>query len=163
MTDPTPAPADTSRAAADAASRGLAVTFLTRDGTGRPTSADFGGVPIVKSIVVQRGDSFVFVLTPLDAQFRWAALRTHLGVNRLSLPDAEAAFLATGYHRGTITPLGSHPAWPVVIDQSLAGQPVLLGSGVSGVGALVEADAFARAYGAEFVALSEAGPVSLET
>ncbi|MBP6685061.1 MAG: YbaK/EbsC family protein, partial [Leucobacter sp.] len=110
------AQASTARAAADADARGLTVEFISRDGAGRPTSADFDGTLIVKSVVVQRGDSFVFVLTPLDAQFSWARLRPHLGVNRLSLPDAEAAFAATGYERGTITPLGATTAWPVVLD-----------------------------------------------
>lgn len=132
-----PAEARPTRAAEDAAAHGLAVEFLTREGSGRPTAADFGGAPIVKTIVVQRGDSFVFVLTPLDAQFSWPPLRAHLGVNRLSLPDADAAFAATGYRRGTITPLGSSTAWPVVLDASLPGQSIVLGSGVAGVGAKV--------------------------
>lgn len=144
-----------SRAAADAAARGLTVEFLTRNGTGRPTSADFGGIPIVKTIVVQRGESFVFVLTPLDAQFSWPLLRAHLGVNRLSLPDADAAFAATGYRRGTITPLGASTAWPVVLDESLAGQDILLGAGASGIGAKVSADALVRAYGAAVVDLGD--------
>ena len=126
-----------------------------RDSTGRPTSGDYGGTTIVKTIVVQRGDSFVFVLTPLDAQFRWANLRAHLGVNRLSLPDADAAFAATGYERGTITPLGASSAWPVILDSSLAGKDILVGAGKHGVGARVAADELALAYGAEVVDLGE--------
>ena len=104
-------PADTrpTRAAEDADARGLAVEFLTREGTGRPTAIDFGGDPIVKTIVVQRGDSFVFVLTPLDAQFSWPPLRAHLGVNRLSLPDADAAFAATGIGAARSLPWGHRP------------------------------------------------------
>ena len=161
MTDAAPAPdanalSDTTRAASDAAARGLAVDFVVRDGTGRPTNADFGGAQIVKSVVVQRGDSFVFVLTPLDGQFNWAKLRAHLGVNRLSLSDADAAFAATGYKRGTITPLGSSTAWPVIIDESLSGQTVVVGAGSPGVGALVHADELARAYGADVVQLTSA-------
>lgn len=152
----TEAPADAQpvRATEDATARGLAVEFLTRERTGRPTAADFGGAPIVKTIVVQRGDSFVFVLTPLDAQFSWPPLRAHLGVNRLSLPDADTAFAATGYRRGTITPLGSSNAWPVVLDARLAGQSIVLGAGVAGVGAKVQADDFVQAYDAAVVDLS---------
>ncbi|MEB4616398.1 aminoacyl-tRNA deacylase [Leucobacter sp. M11] len=150
----TATPSEVSRAAADAASRGLAVTFLTRGQDGRPTHDHHAGLPIVKSIVVQRGDSYVFVLTPLHAQFSWAKLRAHLGVNRLSLPDADAAFAATGYRRGTITPLGSSTAWPVILDRSLAGQTVLLGAGSPGMGARVQAEDFVRAYGAEVADLS---------
>ncbi|MGO2138871.1 MAG: aminoacyl-tRNA deacylase [Leucobacter sp.] len=144
------------RAASDAAARGLAVDFVVRDGTGRPTNADFGGAQIVKSVVVQRGDSFVFVLTPLDGQFSWAKLRAHLGVNRLSLPDADAAYAATGYKRGTITPLGSSTAWPVIVDESLRGQTVVVGAGSPGIGALVDADALVKAYSADTVQLTGA-------
>ncbi|WP_416359548.1 YbaK/EbsC family protein, partial [Enterobacter hormaechei] len=50
-----------------------------------------------------------------------------------SLPDADTAFDATGYRRGTITPLGSTTAWPVVLDESLAGQAIVIGAGLSGV------------------------------
>lgn len=143
------------RAADDAAARSVPVEFLERDGSGRPAAGDFGEIPIAKSIVVQRGDTFVFVVTPLDAQFSWARLRAHLGVNRLSLPDADAAFAATGYRRGTITPLGATTAWPVILDTSLAGGALLIGAGSQGIGARVHADDLVRAYGAEIVALTD--------
>lgn len=143
------------RAADDAAARNVPVEFLERDGSGRPSAGDFGEIPIAKSIVVQRGDTFVFVVAPLDAQFSWARLRAHLGVNRLSLPDADAAFAATGYRRGTITPLGATTAWPVILDASLAGRTLLIGAGSHGVGARVHADDLVRAYGAEIVALTD--------
>jgi hypothetical protein len=38
-----------------------------------------------------------------------------LGVSKMKLPDAAEAFAATGYERGTITPIGSEPTWPVII------------------------------------------------
>lgn len=147
-------PAAVARAAADAAARGLAVEFVAREGAGRPTSPRADGALIVKSIVVQRGTSYVFVLAPLDSQFSWAKLRAHLGVNRLSLPDAAAAFAATGYERGTITPLGSATAWPVILDASLDGEEILLGAGSHGIGARVLADELAQAFGAEIVDLA---------
>lgn len=140
-------------AAADAASRGLAVEFIARERSGRPVADEFGGAFIVKTIVVQRGDSFVFVLTPLEAQFSWARLRAHLGVNRLSLPDADAAFAATGYERGTITPLGASTAWPVIVDASLAGATVLVGAGRHGIAARLRADDLVHAYGGAYVDL----------
>lgn len=143
------------RAATDAASRGLAVQFLVRERSGRPASDELGGAFIVKTIVVQRGDSFVFVLTPLEAQFSWAKLRAHLGVNRLSLPDAEAAFAVTGYERGTITPLGASTAWPVIVDASLAGTTVLVGAGRHGIAAQLRADDLVHAYGGEYVDLGD--------
>ena len=70
---------------------------------------------VVKTIVVRRGDNdFLFVLVPGDRVISWPKLRTLLGVSRLSMPDAAAAKMATGYERGTITPFGSTTPWPVV-------------------------------------------------
>ena len=47
---------------------------------------------VVKTIVVRRGDNdFLFVLVPGDRVISWPKLRTLLGVNRLSMPDAATA------------------------------------------------------------------------
>ena len=139
-------------AAADAASRGLAVSFVARRPGERPAPVE--GVELVKTIVVQAKDRFVLVLTPVDAQFSWAKLRAHLGVNKLSLPDAEGAFAATGYVRGTITPLGAAGSWPVVVDARLAGRRIAIGSGSAEFGTLVSADELVRAYSAAVVDLA---------
>ncbi|MBP1324976.1 prolyl-tRNA editing enzyme YbaK/EbsC (Cys-tRNA(Pro) deacylase) [Leucobacter exalbidus] len=150
-----PASIHPERARADAATRRLAVEFLIRESVGRPTSSDFAGAAIVKTIVVQRGDSFLLVVAPLEAQFNWAKLRAHLGVNKLSLPDADAAFAATGYERGTITPLGAETAWPVIVDDSLVGRTIVIGTGVHGIAARVAANDLIRAYGAAVVDLKK--------
>lgn len=142
------------RAAADAAARGLAVAFVAREGSGPPADGRVGDALIAKTVVVQRRDEFVFVITPLAAQFSWPKLRALLGVNRLSLPDSAAAFAATGYERGTISPLGASVAWPVFLDAQLSGQRIALGSGSHGYAAIVDAGAFARAYGATVADLS---------
>ena len=62
----------------------------------------------------------MFVLVPGGRQIDWPKLRSHLGVSRLSLPDADEAKAATGYERGTITPFGSSTAWPVIADATIA-------------------------------------------
>lgn len=147
-----------SRASEDAAARGLSVEFLTRETTGRPTLADFDGTPVAKSVVVQQGETFAFVIAPLASRFSWPRLRKHLGVNRISLPDAETAFDATGYHPGTISPLGAKTTWPVYIDESLRGTTIMLGAGEPQVAARVSVDEFAIAYGAEFVDLADPQP-----
>ena len=54
------------------------------------------------------------------------------------MPSAEVAFEVTGYVRGTITPLGSTTAWPVVVDASLTGS-VSVGGGAHGVALTVDA------------------------
>ena len=70
---------------------------------------------IVKSLVVKRSDdTYVFALVPGGRKISWPKLRALLSVNKLQLPDASHALAATGYERGTITPLGSTTAWPVV-------------------------------------------------
>jgi Cys-tRNA(Pro)/Cys-tRNA(Cys) deacylase len=111
---------------------------------------------VVKTIVVRRGpDDYLFVLVPGGRTIAWPKLRTLLGVNRLSLPDAATAREATGYERGTITPFGSLRPWPVVADQGLAGRAVTLGSGTHGVAVAVDADAAIAALGATVADVTE--------
>ncbi len=94
---------------------------------------------VVKTIVVRLAeDDFRFVLVPGDREIAWPKLRSALGVNRLSMPNADTAREVTGYVRGTITPLGSTTAWPVLADESMAGT-VSLGGGAHGVALSVDA------------------------
>ena len=111
---------------------------------------------VVKTLVVRRGaDDYVFVLVGGDRTISWPKLRQELGVNRMSLPDADEAFAATGYKRGTITPFGATTAWPVIADTALAGRRVSMGSGAHGVAILVDADAMVTAIGATVVDVTE--------
>jgi Cys-tRNA(Pro) deacylase len=101
-------------------------------------AADLQGIPLgalLRTIVVRRGeDDYLFVLVPAGRRFDWPKLRAHLGVTRLSLPDAEEARSVTGYVRYTITPLGSTRAWPVLADATILEQPIVsIGAGVRGV------------------------------
>lgn len=96
------------------------------------------GIPVsalLKTLVVRRGvDDYVFVLVPGDRAIDWAKLRSHLGVRRISLPDAQEALVATGYERGTITPFGASTAWPVIVDASIASTiEISIGGGDHGV------------------------------
>ena len=75
---------------------------------------------MVKTLVVRLTDDDIrFVLVPGDREISWPKLRALLGVNRLSMPSADVAYAVTGYVRGTITPLGSSKAWPVVADSAV--------------------------------------------
>ena len=78
-----------------------------------------------------------------------------MGVNKLSLPHAEVALEATGYERGTITPLGSTTAWPVYADAAIAGRRISMGAGEHGYSAFVDADALTAALGAVVADISE--------
>lgn len=114
---------------------------------------------VVKTLVVRRADDdYVFVLVPGDRVISWPKLRTLLGVNRLSLPDAAAARAATGYARGTITPFGSTTAWPVVADVRLLGRTVTLGAGEHGVAVAVPADEAVRVLGATVADVTDEEP-----
>jgi Cys-tRNA(Pro) deacylase len=101
-------------------------------------AAEKQGVPLgalLRTIVVRRGDDdYLFVLVPAGRRFDWPKLRAHLGVSRMSLPDADEAQAATGYVRYTITPFGSTRSWPVIADASIVGLPVVaIGGGAHGV------------------------------
>ena len=101
-------------------------------------AAEKQGVPLaalLRTIVVRRGDDdYLFVLVPAGRRFDWPKLRAHLGVSRMSLPDAADAQAVTGYVRYTITPFGSTRAWPTIVDASVMGQPVVtVGGGAHGV------------------------------
>lgn len=94
---------------------------------------------VIKTMVVRRGaNDYLYVLVPGDRNISWPKLRAFLGVNRISMPDADEAKAVTGYARGTITPLGSTAQWPVIADERLDGT-VSIGGGDHGVSLTVTA------------------------
>jgi Cys-tRNA(Pro)/Cys-tRNA(Cys) deacylase len=136
------------RAATALAASGVehTVTRHGRVGSLEEAAAARGVEPrdIVKTLVVRRGEGdYLFVLVPGDREISWPKLRAHLGVSRMSMPDAATALEVTGYERGTITPLGSNHQWPVVADAAMTGR-VSLGGGAHGVALTVEADDVVR-------------------
>ncbi|WP_460005866.1 aminoacyl-tRNA deacylase [Microbacterium xylanilyticum] len=111
---------------------------------------------IVKTLVVKRSDdTFLFALIPGGRKISWPKLRALVGVNRLKLPDPEAALAATGYERGTIVPIGSTTAWPVYADESIRGHRIAMGAGSHGYSLFVDADALIDAYDATVADISE--------
>jgi Cys-tRNA(Pro)/Cys-tRNA(Cys) deacylase len=111
---------------------------------------------VIKTMVVRRGvDDYVFVLVPGDRVIAWPKLRAHLGVHRLSMPDAEEALRVTGYERGTITPLGAIAAWPVIADEEVTGT-VSIGGGDHGVSLTVSSTDLIDALGAEVADVTDA-------
>jgi prolyl-tRNA editing enzyme YbaK/EbsC (Cys-tRNA(Pro) deacylase) len=127
----------------DADERGIGVEFVARPAAEslEEAAALLGIAPagIVKSLVVKRSDgTFLFALIPGDRQIAWPRLRAAVGVNKLQMPSAESALEATGYERGTITPLGSTTAWPVFADERIAGR-IAMGAGAHWYSAFVDA------------------------
>ncbi|GAA3543963.1 aminoacyl-tRNA deacylase [Nocardioides daeguensis] len=157
-------PDDTDRSArAIAAAEALGLSFeVTRHGPVRSleeAAAQRGIEPrqIVKTMVVRvaEGDHR-FVLVPGDREISWPLLRSLLGVNRLSMPSADAAREVTGYVRGTITPLGALTALPVIADSRVSGT-VSIGGGGYGVALTVDGGALVTALGAMVADVTTAG------
>jgi Cys-tRNA(Pro)/Cys-tRNA(Cys) deacylase len=119
-------------------------------------SASLQGIELgalLRTIVVRRGeDDYLFVLVPGGRRFDWPKVRAHLGVKRLSLPDAAEAQAVTGYERGAITPFGASRAWPVIADASIVAlERVAIGGGAHGVNLHLAPADLVAALGAEVV------------
>jgi Cys-tRNA(Pro)/Cys-tRNA(Cys) deacylase len=130
-------------------------------------SASFQGIrlgQLLRTIVVRRGaDDYVFVLVPGGREIDWKKLRTHLGVSRLSLPDADEAKAATGYERGAITPFGSANAWPVIADATIPSiGTVAIGGGGHGINLHLDGQELVRFLNAEVADVTKADEPSAE-
>lgn len=164
MTDATDAtePAATTPAIEAIEAAGVAHRVVrTQRASTAAEAAELQGIPLgalLRTIVVRRGDEdYLFVLVPADRRFDWPKLRAHLGVRRLTLPDADEARNVTGYERYTITPFGSTTAWPVVLDESAMSHPIVsVGGGAFGVNLHLSPDDLARHLGADVVDVSAA-------
>ena len=123
-------------------------------------AAERQGVPLralLRTIVVRRGeDDYLFVLVPAGRRFDWPKLRAHVGVSRMSLPDADEAQAVTGYVRYTITPFGSSRAWPVIADAAIMDEPlVAIGGGGFGVNIHLAPEDLVTALRAEVVDVTQ--------
>jgi Cys-tRNA(Pro) deacylase len=111
---------------------------------------------VIKTLVVRLADDdYRFVLVPGGREISWPKLRGVLGVSRMSMPAADVALAVTGYERGTITPLGSSRAWPVIADASLKGD-VSIGGGAHGVALTVDAAQLVTALDATVADVTDA-------
>lgn len=148
------------RVEADAAARGIAVSIVPRpEAHSLHEAAELLGITpgeLVKTLVVKRSDgSYLFALVPGGRRISWPKLRAVVGVNKLSMPSPDAALAATGYARGTITPLGSSTAWPVYADALVAGGRIAMGAGEHGHSLFVDADALLTALDATVADITE--------
>lgn len=136
-----------------AAARGLVVEVRPRPpARSLAEAAEVLGITpadIAKTLVLRRSaGTYLFAVLPGDAQLSWPLVRAVVGVNKLTLPDADEALAATGYARGTITPVGASTAWPLYVDARLTGARVAMGSGDHGYSAFLGVDALVSAYDA---------------
>jgi Cys-tRNA(Pro)/Cys-tRNA(Cys) deacylase len=131
----------------------------TRPAGSPEESAELQGIALgalIRTLVVRRGeDDYLFVLVPGGRRFEWPKLRAHLGVKRMTMPDAEEARSVTGYERGAITPFGSSRTWPVLVDAAaLDHDRVAIGGGARGVNLHLSPRDLVEHLGAEVADLS---------
>ena len=131
----------------------------TRPAGSPEESAELQGVELgalVRTLVVRRGeDDYLFVLVPGGRRFDWPKLRAHLGVKRMTMPDADEARDVTGYERGAITPFGSSRPWPVLVDTAaLEHETVAIGGGARGVNLHLSPDDLVQHFAADVADLS---------
>jgi Cys-tRNA(Pro)/Cys-tRNA(Cys) deacylase len=148
---------------ADASARGLHVEVVERPAADSlAQAAELLGITagdVVKTLVVKRHDGdFVLALVPGGRSIAWKKLRAVVGVNKLSMPDAATALEASGYERGTITPIGATGDLPVYADERIVGRRVALGAGRHGASAFVDADDLIAAYGATVADITDEEP-----
>ena len=148
--------------AASAAAIPFRVVRTERAGSAEE-AARLQGIPIgalLRTIVVRRAeDDYLFVLVPAGRRFDWPRLREHLGVRRLTLPDADEAREVTGYERYTITPFGASRAWPVIVDAAATAFDVVsVGGGAFGVNLHVAPADLVAAFAAQVVDVSVPDP-----
>jgi len=156
-------PDATARVRAAASNRGLSIEVRARADARSLTEAAavLGLEPadIVKTLVVKRHDGeFLFALIPGDRAISWPKLRAVVGVNRLRMPEPELALEATGFARGTITPVGSTHDWPVYADADIVGRRIAMGAGARGYSMFVDADELISAYDATVADISQPLP-----
>jgi Cys-tRNA(Pro)/Cys-tRNA(Cys) deacylase len=100
-----------------------------------------GQVPgqVVRSIVFRLAEGqFVLVLVAGPAQVSWKALRSALGVSRISMASEAEVLAATGFVRGVVTPLGLPYPMRILADEAVFAQAeISLGSGVRGVAVIL--------------------------
>jgi Cys-tRNA(Pro)/Cys-tRNA(Cys) deacylase len=158
--DPTPPDTPATRAATELGLR-HEVRTIDRARSAAEAAERLGVAPdrLLKTLVVRRSEGdHLLVLVPGPARIDWPSLRAHLGVSRLSLPDADEAREVTGYERGTITPLGGRTALPVLVPDGLVGGGlVAVGAGAHGVFVVADADELIAALDAELAAVTDDG------
>jgi len=148
---------DTTPAIEAATAAGIAFEVVrTQPAGSAEESADLQRIPLralLRTLVVRRAtDDYLFVLVPGGRRFDWPKLRAHLGVKRMTMPDADEARAVTGYERGAITPFGAAKALPVIVDAVALAEPlVAIGGGARGVNLHLAPRELVEKLGAEVV------------
>ena len=108
------------------------------------------GLPVgrvFKTLVAILDDAeFVIAVVPIARQLDLNRLAAIAGARRARLADPNAAERATGYKRGSISPLGQGQRMPVFIDESAFAMPsIYVSGGREGLEIELTADALKKA------------------
>ena len=104
---------------------------------------------IVRSLLfrVSEGE-YVMILVAGPEQLSWKRLRRYVGTSRLTLATPEEVLQITGYKLGAVAPFGLPQPVRIVADESVYDQQeVSLGSGVRGVGIIMQSADLLAALG----------------
>jgi Cys-tRNA(Pro) deacylase len=95
---------------------------------------------IVRSIVFRLAEGqFVMVLMAGPGQVSWKRMRAVLGVSRISMASEAEVLAATGFVRGSVTPLGLPQPMRILADKSVfVNKEISIGSGVRGVAIILK-------------------------
>ena len=104
---------------------------------------------VVRSILFRIGQGeYVMVLAAGPAQVSWPALRSYLGLSRLTMASEEEVLEATGYQTGAVSPFGLPRLIRILVDRKLLLQEeVSIGSGVRGTTVILRVDDLMKTLG----------------
>jgi Cys-tRNA(Pro)/Cys-tRNA(Cys) deacylase len=108
---------------------------------------------VVRSILFRIGQGdYLMVLMAGPSQVSWPALRSYLGLSRLTMASKEEVLEVTGYETGAVSPFGLPAPLRILIDNRvLAQNEISIGSGERGTTVIMKKDDLLAALdGAEF-------------
>lgn len=115
---------------------------------------------VVRSILFRIGQGdYLMVLMAGPSQVSWPALRSYLGLSRLTMASKEEVLQVTGYETGAVSPFGLPAPLRILVDKGvLAQQEISIGSGERGTTVIMKTEDMLRALegGVEFGEFSAA-------
>ena len=114
-------------------------------------AAERGQVPeqVIRSILFRLGeDNFLMALMAGPAQVSWPALRSYLGISRISMATEEEVLTVTGYRIGAVSPFGLPAPVRIIADESVfAPAEISIGSGERGTTIIMTTENLQKALG----------------
>ena len=105
---------------------------------------------VVRSIVFRLAQGqYVMVLVAGPKQVSWPALRSYLGVSRITMASQAEVLATTGYQLGSVSPFGIPAPMRILVDRSvLQEEEISIGSGERYTTIIMRQDDLMKALGA---------------